>query len=278
MQSPDEHNGRTKPLELAALITALTCVVILGPEWGRKTRVTSHRDGVIRSVLRRLVYCSRMARQRSEEVDEAIVSSTLAVIADRGIEGFSVEEVASRASVGKATIYRRYADRNELINSALETLNDDLPAIDRQASTATVLIDMLEWVRTSRTSGAELLPRIFAQAKSNPQLFQLCHERVILPRWQRVQEALRLGIERGELAEDLDVEITASMLVSPVLMYNIINSGGRRSGRKDFVSRLVTQALKGLAPAAEGPDGQADRGAKPSRRTTRRLRRALTTD
>ena len=41
-----------------------------------------------------------------------------------------MEEVASRASVGKATIYRRYADRNELINSALETLNDDLPAID----------------------------------------------------------------------------------------------------------------------------------------------------
>ena len=94
-------------------------------------------------------------------------------------------------------------------------------------------------------SGSELLPRIFAQAKSNPQLYQLCHERVILPRWQRVQEALRLGIERGELAADLDVEITASMLVSPVLMYNIINSGGRRSGRKDFVARLVKQALKG---------------------------------
>ncbi len=218
-----------------------------------------------------------MARQRSEEVDAAIVSSTLAVIADRGIEGFSVEEVASRASVGKATIYRRYADRNELINSALETLNDDLPAIDKQASTATVLIDMLEWVRTSRTSGAELLPRIFAQAKSNPQLFQLCHERVILPRWQRVQEALKLGIDRGELADDLDIEITASMLVSPVLMYNIINSGGGR-GRKDFVARLVKQALHGPAPNAESAEGQIERTPKASRRTTRRLRRALTTD
>lgn len=228
--------------------------------------------------FRGALYCFRMARQRSEEVDAAIVSSTLAVIADRGIEGFSVEEVASRASVGKATIYRRYSDRNELINSALETLNDDLPAIDRQANTATVLIDMLEWVRTSRTSGSELLPRIFAQAKSNPQLYQLCHERVILPRWQRVQEALRLGIERGELAADLDVEITASMLVSPVLMYNIINSGGRRSGRKDFVARLVKQALQGLAPTAESADGQAERTAKSSRRTTRRLRRALTND
>lgn len=218
-----------------------------------------------------------MARQRSEEVDEAIVASTLAVIADRGVEGFSVEEVASRASVAKATIYRRYADRNELINSALETLNDDLPAIDKQAATATVLVDMLEWVRTSRTSGAELLPRIFAQAKSNPQLFQLCHERVILPRWQRVQEALRLGVERGELAADLDVEITASMLVSPVLMFNIIDADAGKSGRKDFVSRLVAQALVGLAPH-EVIEGGMERGVKSSRRTTRRLRRALSTD
>ncbi len=237
----------------------------------------SHWDGVTPFRGSSRIYCFPMARQRSEEVDEAIISSTLAVIADRGIEGFSVEEVASRASVAKATIYRRYADRNELINSALETLNDDLPAIDKQASTATVLVDMLEWVRTSRTSGAELLPRIFAQAKSNPQLFQLCHDRVILPRWQRVQEALRLGIERGELSADVDVEITASMLVSPVLMYNIINDGDGKSGRKDFVSRLVAQALAGLAPF-EGAEGQIERGTKASRRTTRRLRRALTTD
>ena len=164
-----------------------------------------------------------------------------------------------------------------MITSSLDTLNDALPAIDQQASPTTVLIDMLEWVRSSRTSGAELLPRIFAQAKSNPQLFQLCHERVILPRWQRVQEALKLGIDRGELADDLDIEVTASMLVSPVLMYNILNGGGR-GGRKDFVSRLVKQALHGLAATAESVDGPTDRAAKPSRRTTRRLRRALTTD
>ncbi len=206
------------------------------------------------------------------------MSSTLAVIADRGIEGFSVEEVASRASVGKATIYRRYADRNELINSAIETLNDDLPAINKQASTETVLVDMLEWVRTSRTSGSELLPRIFAQAKSNPELFRLCHERVILPRMQRVQEVLRLGVERGEFDQNLDVEIAGSMLVSPVLMFKIINDQNARS-RRDFVRRLVDQALRGMAsraPTSAGCDGESQ--IKPSRKTTRRLRRVLTND
>jgi AcrR family transcriptional regulator len=226
----------------------------------------------------RLVYDSPMARQRSEVADEAIIASTLAVIADRGIEGFSVEEVASRASVGKATIYRRYADRNELINSAIETLNDDLPAINKQAHTEDVLVDMLEWVRTSRTSGSELLPRIFAQAKSNPHLFQLCHERVILPRMQRVQEVLRLGVERGEFDESLDVEIASSMLVSPVLMFKIINDRSARS-RRDFVRRLVNQALRGMSRLpTPGEDGELEKAVKPSRKTTRRLRRVLTND
>lgn len=219
-----------------------------------------------------------MARQRSEEVDHAIVASTLAVIADRGIEGFSVEEVASRASVGKATIYRRYADRKDLINSALETLNDDLPDIDEKASTESVLVEMLEWVRTSKTSGVEILPGLFAQAKSNPELFALCHERVILPRWQRVQEALTLGIERGELDPDLDVEVMSSMLVSPVLMYTITNSASRRGDRRDFAARLVAQALKGMAVPGAPTDGAAPKPVKTSRRATRRLRRALTTD
>ena len=215
-----------------------------------------------------------MSRQRSEEVDEAIVASSLAVIADRGIEGFSVEEVASRASVGKATIYRRYADRSELINAALSTLNDDLPAINQQSGTAEVLIDMLEWVRTSKTSGAEIIPKIFAQARTNPELFSLCHERVIHPRWQRVTEALKLGIERGELSADIDIEVTASMLVSPVLMFNLINEP-RSKTKKDFAARLVTQALTGIA--GEVADEPKERP-RVTRKATRRLRRVLTTD
>lgn len=217
-----------------------------------------------------------MARQRSEEVDAAIVSSTLAVIVDRGVEGFSVEEVASRASVGKATIYRRYSDRNELINSALETLNDDLPAIDERQSCETTLVDMLEWVRTSKSSGAELVPRLFAQARSNPELFALCHQRVIVPRMARVEEAIRLGVERGELSPEVDVEMTASMLVSPVIMHTLLNGSGRGSGRRVFVSRLVEQALRGMRAERDEPDG--DSGNKKPRRATRRLRRALAGD
>ena len=218
-----------------------------------------------------------MARTRSQDVDGAIVATTLAVIADRGIEGFSVEEVASRASVGRATIYRRYADRQDLINSALETLNDDLPAIDPTASAVRSLIDMLEWVRTSKTSGAELLPRIYAQARTNPEMFDLCHARVIHPRWLRVQQVVLMGIERGELRADLDVEIACSILISPVLMFNMLQGRTDLASRKDFVPRLVAQALGGIGPDTLANETKASK--KPLLpRPGRRLRKALSTE
>lgn len=224
-----------------------------------------------------------MARQRSEKVDEAIVSSTLAVIADHGVEGFSVEEVAARASVGKATIYRRYADRNELISSALETLNDDLPEINKKASAVASLIDMLEWVRTSRTSGADLLPRVFAQARSNPALYEICHSRVISPRWDRIHEVLSLGIKKGELREDLDVDIATTMLVSPVLMFNMLALNQEQANPKDFVSRLVRNALGGIGPQqpaipAQAQPSEAISGGETKPRRRRGLRKVLASD
>ncbi|MGB5018015.1 MAG: TetR/AcrR family transcriptional regulator [Candidatus Nanopelagicales bacterium] len=214
-----------------------------------------------------------MARTRSEKVDEAIVASSLAVIADRGIEGFSVEEVASRASVGKATIYRRYTDRRDLINSALETLNDDLPAINPASTAVDALVDMLEWVRTSKSSGTELLPRIYAQARSNPALFDLCYARVVEPRWDRVRQVIGRGIDSGELRADLDVEIACAILVSPVLMFNLLQGRGELTDRKDFAARLVEQALGGLAPV----DSKARRLPRLPL-TSRRLRKALASE
>lgn len=188
-----------------------------------------------------------MSRRRDQKVDEAIVASTLAVIADHGIEGFSVEEVAVRASVGKATIYRRYADRAELISSALETLNDDLPEINLRRTAINSLTEMLEWVRTSKTSGAELLPRILTHSKANTELFEVCYAKVMYPRWQRIHEVLRLGVERGELRQDLDIDIACTMLVSPVLMFNNLARYQEQTPPKDFVARLVAHVVAGIA-------------------------------
>src|SRR5882672_6890138 len=53
-------------------------------------------------------------RPRSAEADRAILSGTLELLAERGLDAMSIEEVATRAGVGKTTIYRRWTSKGLL--------------------------------------------------------------------------------------------------------------------------------------------------------------------
>ncbi len=56
----------------------------------------------------------KRGRPRSEDADRAILSAATELLAERGLGGMSMEEVAVRAGVGKATVYRRWPSRGAL--------------------------------------------------------------------------------------------------------------------------------------------------------------------
>ena len=64
----------------------------------------------------------RPGRPRSEQAEQAIIEATLDVFAEKGFEGVCVELVAARAGVGKATIYRRWPNKEELLLAAFGSL------------------------------------------------------------------------------------------------------------------------------------------------------------
>jgi AcrR family transcriptional regulator len=67
-----------------------------------------------------------MGRPRDERADRAILSATLDLMAEHGVDGFRTEDVAERAKVGKATIYRRYASKEKLVTAAVATLVSEI--------------------------------------------------------------------------------------------------------------------------------------------------------
>jgi hypothetical protein len=72
----------------------------------------------------------------------------------------------------------------------------------------------------------------------------------------------------------LDVEIAGSMLVSPVLLFNMLHQHGNQATRRDYVDRLVRHALTGVA-AESAERLEKRRGAF---RSSRRLRKVLSSD
>lgn len=180
-------------------------------------------------------------RPRDSRCDEAIIEATLHTLAASGFSGLSMEAVASRARVGKATVYRRWASKDALVADALSTLADTFEPID----TGSLRDDLVAWLNVVRrhniqTLSGQILPRLLAERDSYPELFDAYRERVLVPSRARVAVVLRRAVDSGELAEDLDVDLVIDMLVGPVTYRQHTNgrhevSGGRIGAVVDIV-------------------------------------------
>ncbi len=169
-------------------------------------------------------------RPRSAEADRAIVEATLEMIADDGYHALSMEAVATAAGVGKATVYRRWPGKRELVADALATLNDGLvplPAPGPTRERARVLMEHVSRKEHTSLSG-RIMPRMMAYRSSHPELFEDYVARVIEPRRERMRTVLRQGVERGDVRGDLTIELAAQALTAPLLMLRMASSSSQQ--------------------------------------------------
>jgi len=163
-----------------------------------------------------------VGRPRDPSCDTKIIQATLALLADDGYAGVTMEAVAARAGVGKATLYRRYAGKEALVVDALATLSDTVPRVARGDLRADLVALVESTMRTTNSPAGRLLPRLVSAAVDHPGLLERYREQVITPRRRRFAEVLLAGIRSGELRADLDVEQTIDLLVGPVLYRSLL--------------------------------------------------------
>ena len=187
----------------------------------------------------------RPGRPRSTSAHRAILDAAVALFVEEGFEGTSVEAVAARAGVAKTTIYRRWGSKEELLIDAIAerfaeparpdtgSVRDDLVAGARE----------LQRLMSSSATGA-VFPRMGAEVARRTPLGLLYAEHVIGPRRAIFAEAIRRGLDRGELSESIDVELVIDLLVGSLLLRRFTG----RLSRSDtsLPERLVDTALAGL--------------------------------
>ena len=179
--------------------------------------MTAARAEVARAESRRSE--SPRGRPRSAEVDRAIAEAALDVLADQGIAGFSVEAVAQRAGVGKATVYRRYAGRDEVLGAALDYLRDDLPAAPPLGSARERLELVLESIRTPMmaTRSGRIMAQVISASAQHPDFLASFYERVLGPRRKQLVAILQEGVDEGWVDPHLDLDAVATLLVGPMI-------------------------------------------------------------
>ena len=153
-------------------------------------------------------------RPRSREADRAILTATVELLASKGLAAMSIEEVAARAGVGKATIYRRWSSKGLLaLDAFVVSFREEQPLPDTGTLRGDLLAALHAWVRAvTQTSMGPMLTGLIAEAQHDPELRGAWRDRVLEP--LRVQRRIMLdrATARGEIASSVDQEVVLDLL------------------------------------------------------------------
>jgi len=185
-------------------------------------------------------------RPRNARADEAIIDAVLALlISGQSADGISIEAVAAKAGVGKATIYRRWPNKEALLIDAVATMKGPLP-VPLGGSVRDDLVMLVGGMRNKRSeqygrATACLLPELVR----SPEMHRV-HQSVMEPRRDVMRQVLRRGIATGELRADLDIELTLLMLSGPAVAQNLLRLNPHVPD-DGFAEALVDAVLRGAA-------------------------------
>lgn len=156
----------------------------------------------------------RRGRPRSAEKDHAILSAALGLLGTEGFSRMTLDGVAAKAGVSKATIHLRWRTKADLVTAALESMR--LNSTVRQVGEvrADLIAHLEEFRRTlERVNGMAMIGTCFAEEAHTPELLALLRERTVIPRRALFRKVLSDGQERGELGDDLDLDTAISVLI-----------------------------------------------------------------
>jgi AcrR family transcriptional regulator len=149
---------------------------------------------------------ARGGRPRDPSRDAVLVEAALELLGEGGYAGLTMEAVAARAGVGKATLYRRWPSKEQLVVDALATLTEPTERVEH-AGVRDQLVGLLDAVRRRAGSRAgQIFPRLIGDAVDNPELMRRYREQVLEPRRRRFIAVLEQGVAEGLVRPDVDLE------------------------------------------------------------------------
>jgi AcrR family transcriptional regulator len=185
-------------------------------------------------------------RPREPRADRAILAAALELIAQTGVHGLRMDDVADRAGVGKAAIYRRYRSKDELVRAAVAAMVSDITIPDTGTTRADLLALMREAVAVYRDPiRGGVMPSLIGAMRDDPELARTIRDDVVAARREALREVLARGVARGDLRADLDVELALDML-GGALFYRLLVTGGPIDDR--LAEGVADSVLRSFAP------------------------------
>jgi AcrR family transcriptional regulator len=186
-------------------------------------------------------------RPRDARVDRVVLAATVELMARDGLQDLRMDDVAAKAGVGKAAIYRRYRSKDELVTAAVAALVGDAITIPDTGSTHDDLLVLMREAVDLYTGplAGRLMPDLVAAMARRPELAHTVRDVFLVERRAALRTVLERGIERGDLSPDMNVELALDMLGGP-LFYRLLITGGPLD--EDLAAGVAELIMRGFAP------------------------------
>jgi AcrR family transcriptional regulator len=186
-------------------------------------------------------------RPRSEKAHQAILEASAELLLEKGLAAVSMDAVAARAGVSKATIYRWWPTKETL---ALDTLYNEWAAVPPPRDTGSLRGDLLSllrpWARlASRRPYGRVIAALVTEAQTDPAFARQYRARFVEPRRDQARAIFRRAIERGEIPANTKIEVALDLLYGPIY-HRLLHGHAPLNDR--FVHDVIDTVLDGIGP------------------------------
>jgi AcrR family transcriptional regulator len=186
----------------------------------------------------------KKGRPRNAATEKAILTASYDLLLETGFGAVTVEKIAERAKVSKATIYKWWPNKAAVVmDGFLSAAMSRLPVPDTGSVIEDIVIQVTNLARFLTSREGKVINELIAEGQFDSKLAEEYRLRYFNPRRLDSRHILERGVQRGELKQDVDLEICIDLIYGP-LFYRLLVTGEKLD--EAFIKILVTYAFEGI--------------------------------
>ncbi|KFF59482.1 AcrR family transcriptional regulator [Cryobacterium sp. MLB-32] len=194
----------------------------------------------------------KLGRKRDPSRDPEILAAALEVLAETGYDGMTIDMVAARAKAGKATLYRRWASKGELVIDAVTFMKRADVDYAQLPDTGTLRGDFIALIKPPSIQDGELKMRIMGGIMSmlsrSPELAETAYAAIVEPRAAVNRMLLQRAVDRGEIDPGCDID-NLSLISQSMSIFRVVVL--RKPVDREFLMSLIDGVLMPAVGLAE---------------------------
>ncbi|OWA35798.1 TetR family transcriptional regulator [Saccharibacillus sp. O16] len=192
----------------------------------------------------------KVGRKRDHTRDEKILEAAIDILAESSFDGMTMDKVAARAKAGKATMYRRWSSKGELVRDALAWMNRSHLDLDHLPDSGNLREDLLLLIRPQSMAEEERKLRVLAGLGSflqHPEFGDTGMAGIFDPWADANLQLMKRAAARGEISKHANLELACWVITSTSAFHGLVE-------RKPFEKAFYADLLDGVVlPALRSP-------------------------